>query len=131
MTGKYPKIELDSFDDQCSIILGYMVFRLWRSIMSYKREVNYYQIIDKGEYLGSANWITNLNNKNNKQSCIYQKNVVPSTNYPKREPLEATVALWCKLQDFKQTKSHLCKHRQFFCLKSCKFENFVVPLQPF
>ena len=40
--------------------------------MSCKREVNYYQIIDKGEYLGSANGITNLNNKNNKQSCIYQ-----------------------------------------------------------
>ena len=26
MTGKYPKIELDSFDDQCSIILGYMLW---------------------------------------------------------------------------------------------------------
>ena len=77
MTGKYPKIELDSFDDQCSIILGYMVFRLWRSIMSYKREVNYYQIIDKGEYLGSANGITNLNNKNNNQSCICAKKAVP------------------------------------------------------
>ena len=82
------------------------------------------------DHLGSANGITNLNNKNNRFICIYQKFVVPSTNYPKRAPLEVTVALWCKLQDFKQTKSHLCKHRQFFCLKSCKFENFVVPLQP-
>ena len=26
MTGKYPKIELDSFDDQCSITLGYMLW---------------------------------------------------------------------------------------------------------
>ena len=26
MTGKYTKIELDSFDDQCSIILGYMLW---------------------------------------------------------------------------------------------------------
>ena len=26
MTGKYPKIELDSFDDQCSIILGFMLW---------------------------------------------------------------------------------------------------------
>ena len=26
MTGKYPKIELDSFNDQCSIILGFMLW---------------------------------------------------------------------------------------------------------
>ena len=26
MTGKYTKIELDSFDDQCSIILGFMLW---------------------------------------------------------------------------------------------------------
>ena len=26
LTGKYPKIELDSFDDQCSIILGFMLW---------------------------------------------------------------------------------------------------------
>ncbi len=29
------------------------------------------------DHLSSANWITDLNNKNNKQSCKFEKFVVP------------------------------------------------------
>ena len=58
------------------------------------------------------------------------KKTVTSTNYPGREPFEATFALSCKLQEFCRNNTTYASIDDIFRQNSCKFEKFVVPLQP-
>jgi len=61
---------------------------------------------------------------------ISKKSITFGTPLPfGRVPSESTFALSCKLQSFTQKITLVQAQTNFLCVKSCKFEKFVVTLQ--